>query len=101
MDTFTSVLAEHIELAIFAILILIFVALGQFLKHKYGTIRKRHYKKAWFEMMLGILFFYYWWVLEGEFLIWGLSGIILFLHGIGLLGKFGPKKKPDEDTTLR
>lgn len=101
MNTFASALTEHIELAIFAILILVFVALGQFLKHKYGTIRKRRYKKAWFEMMLGILFFYYWRVLEGEFLIWGLPSIILFVRGLGLLGKFGPKKDPDEDTTLR
>ena len=37
MNTFTSALTKHIELTIFAILILVFIALCQFLKHKYGT----------------------------------------------------------------
>lgn len=92
---------EHIELTILAILILVFIALCQFLKHKYGTTRKRHYKNAWFELMVGILLIYCWRVLKGEFLIWGLPGIISFLHGIGLLGKFAPKKDPNEDTSFR
>lgn len=101
MNTFSSVLTEHIELTILAILILVFIALCQFLKQKYGTTRKRHYKNAWFELMVGILLIYYWRVLEGECLIWGLPGIMSLLYGTRLLLKFAPKKDPNDDTSFR
>lgn len=94
----------YIELLIFTGWLLLGLAFGKYLNHRFGAKRKTRFKRALFELYAGVACIFCWLVFKWDWLMIGIPGIIGVFRALGQLAYFAIKRIPDgtekTDTTF-